>query len=71
VLNVKAEGFAHICANAFKLSVEAYYEVLLTVIRRFKITKADDRIEHKLKVARLFPFADTPEQVDALTRSIQ
>lgn len=31
-----------------------------SVIRKFKIDKADEKIEKKLRVARLLPFADTP-----------
>jgi hypothetical protein len=71
IMNLKAETFTYICANAFKLAADAYWEVLLTVIRRFKIARANEKIELKMKVARMLPFTDNAEQVDILTRSIQ
>jgi hypothetical protein len=71
VLNLQAETFTYICSNAFKLAADAYWEVLLAMIRRFKIAKANEKIERKLEVARMLPFTENDEQVDALTRSIQ
>lgn len=71
LLNLKAETFTYMCANAFKLAADAYWEVLLTVIRKFKIAKANEKIEPKMKVAKLLPFTDNDEQVDMLVRSIQ
>jgi hypothetical protein len=71
VINLKAETFMYICANSFKLAADAYWEVLITVIRRFKIAKANEKIELKLKVAKMLPFTDTPDQVDSLMRMIQ
>ena len=71
IVNLKAEAFAHMCADAFKLSAEAYCEVLRVIIRRFSLTKVNEHIESNLNVAKLFPFADTPEEVDSLTRAIR
>jgi hypothetical protein len=71
VVNLKAETFTYICSNAFKLAADAYWEVLLTIIRKFKIAKANEKIELKMKVAKVLPFTDNDEQVEMLTRSIQ
>jgi len=71
VINLKAETFTYLCSYAFKLAAEAYEEVLKTVIRKFKIAKVDEKIDQKLKVAKLLPFTDNPEHVDSLIRSIQ
>lgn len=71
VISLKAETLTYICANAFKLAADAYWEVLLTLIRRFKIAKANEKIELKMKVAKMLPFTDNPEQVDVLMRMIQ
>jgi hypothetical protein len=71
-VNLKAETFTLVCGSAFKLAADAYWEVLITMIREFKIAKANEKIEGKLKAAKLLPFTDTPEQVkqllEALTR---
>jgi Family of unknown function (DUF5677) len=71
VANLKAETFTYLCSHAFNFAANAYVEVLRAVIRKFKLDKTSENIEQKIKAARLFPFADTPDQVDALTRSMQ
>ena len=63
-----AVTFIHLCAYAFHLAAKAYQESLLTIIQEFKITKANDKIEQLLKLAKQLPFTDTPDQVEALTR---
>lgn len=37
----------------------------------FKLDKASENIEKKIKAARLFPFAVTLGQVDAVARSME
>ena len=51
--------------------MNAYWEILMTVIRKFKIEKANEKIELKLKVAQMLPFADNPEHVNFLKSLIQ
>jgi hypothetical protein len=68
VLDMQAVTFIHLCAYAFHLAAKAYQESLLTIIQEFKITKANDKIEQLLKLAKQLPFTDTPDQVEALTR---
>lgn len=71
IINLKSETFIHLCANAFSLAADSYREVLETMIRKFKIAKAIDKIDFKLYAAKAFPFNDDPEIDDWLTRSIQ
>lgn len=71
VINLEAVTFTYICSNAFKLAADSYWEVLRVVIRKFKIAKANEKIETKLDVAKTLPFTDNPEQVDRLMKSIE
>jgi hypothetical protein len=71
IANLPPEAFTYICSYAFKLAADSYSEVLQTLIRKFGLVKTNDKIEHKLHIARIFPFTNTPEEVDVLTRSIQ
>lgn len=70
IVNLKAETFTLVCGRAFKLAADAYREVLMTVIREFKISKANEKIENKLEAAKLLPFTDTPEEADQLLRAL-
>jgi hypothetical protein len=70
VANLKAETFAHISAQAFKLAADAYWEVLLATIHEFKIAKADEKIERKMEYARTVPLTNSPEQAQELLRAL-
>jgi hypothetical protein len=70
IVNLKAETFTLVCGRAFKLAADAYWELLMTVIREFKIAKANEKIEGKLKAAKLLPFTDAPEEADQLLRAL-
>lgn len=48
VVNLNAESFTVLCGVAFQIATEAYRELLLTMIREFKIAKADEKIEGKV-----------------------
>jgi hypothetical protein len=71
IANLAPEVFTYICSYAFKLAADSFAEVLQILIRKFGIAKTNEKIEHKLHIARIFPFTNTQEQADALTRSIQ
>ena len=43
----------------------------MTIVREFKIAKADEHIEAKLHIARMLPFTKTNEQAEALMRTIR
>jgi hypothetical protein len=66
IVNLKAETFTVICAQAFKLAADSYRETLLTMIEEFELEKANPKIKAKLKVATLIPLTDTKEQEDSL-----
>jgi hypothetical protein len=70
VVNLKAETFTLVCGCAFKLAADAYGEVLTTMIREFNMAIASEKIEDKLKAARLLPLTDTPEEADQLLRAL-
>lgn len=68
IVNVNAETFIHLCAYAFHIAATAYGESLLSMIREFKISKANTQIESLLRLAKELPFTDTPEQAEILTQ---
>ncbi|HEV2296973.1 MAG TPA: DUF5677 domain-containing protein [Candidatus Acidoferrales bacterium] len=70
ILNVQAVTFIHLCAYAYHLAALAYRESLISMIREFKISKANEKIERQLRVANMLPFTDSSEQVSALMESI-
>jgi hypothetical protein len=70
VVNLEAETFTVLCGLAFKLAADAYWELLLTMIREFRIAKADEKIEGKLKAAQVMPFTDSPEEADRVLRHL-
>jgi Family of unknown function (DUF5677) len=70
VVNLNAETFTVFCGVAFQLVAEAYRELLLTMIREFKIAKADGKIEGKLEAAKYIAFADSPEQAQKMYRHL-
>jgi uncharacterized protein DUF5677 len=70
VLNVDSQFFVHLCASAFHIATTSYKELLLAIIREFKISRATENIEKLLRLADRFPLADTPEQIDELNRQV-
>jgi hypothetical protein len=70
VVNLKAEVFVNFSAQAFKLAADAYWEILLAVIREFKIGRADEKIEKKLEYAKKAPLTNGPEQAEELLREL-
>lgn len=70
IVNLRAETFTLLCGCAFKLAADAYWEVLMTMIREFKIAKANEKIEGKLKAAKLLPFTDTPDEAEQLLTAL-
>jgi hypothetical protein len=70
VLNLKAETFIYISANAFQLAAQAYEEILRVMIREFKMNKADTQIEKKMEYAKKVSFTDSPEQAQELLNAL-
>ena len=65
-VNLKAETFNMLAANQNKLAGECYIVVLTAVIDEFGIEKGDSKVKNKLKLAKMLPFTDGPEQADEL-----
>lgn len=68
VVNLNAETFTVLCGIAFQLGAEAHRELLLTMIREFKISKADGKIEGKLEAAKYLPFTNSSEEAGEVLR---
>lgn len=59
-VNLKVESFNMLAAKQNKLAAECYAVLLTAMIDEFGIDKADPKKKNKLKLARLYPFADDP-----------
>jgi hypothetical protein len=70
IINLQAQAFTLMCGTAFKISADSYHELLLTMIRKYEIGKATEKIEKKLAGAKMYPFADTPEQAQQMMREL-
>ena len=70
IVNLHQEVFMTMCGIAFRLAAESYSQILLAMIREFKIAKGNEKVEEKLKAAKMLPFADSPEQADQLFREM-
>ncbi len=61
-VNLKAESFNMLAGKQNKLAGECFIVVLTAIIDEFGIAKADDKKKNKLKLAKLYPFMDNPEE---------
>lgn len=69
-VNLKAETFNILGASQNKLAGECYIVVLTAVIDEFGISQADPKIKNKLKLAKMLPFTDTPEEGRVIEREL-
>ncbi len=70
IINLQKEAFITMCGIAFRLAGESYAQILLAMIREFKIAKGIEKVEEKLAAARMLPFTDSPEQADQLFKEL-
>ena len=70
IINLQAESFHLMCGLAFKISADSYEELLRTMLHEYPIGKATEKIEEKLKVAKMLPFTEGPEQAQQLMREL-
>jgi hypothetical protein len=70
VANLKAETFVFMCSWGFKLAVDAYWEILSTIIHKYKISLVDEKIGLKMKAAKMLPFTDNSGQAEQLIRAL-
>jgi hypothetical protein len=61
-VNLKPESFNMLAAKQNKLAGECFIVLLTAIIDEFGIDKADAKKKNKLKLAKLYPFADDPEE---------
>ena len=61
-VNLQAATFNMLAAKQNKLAGECYIVLLTAIIAELGIKKADAKIGNKLKLAKVLPFTDTPEQ---------
>jgi len=61
-VNLQAATFNMLAAKQNKLAGECYIVLLTAVIDELGIAKADAKIGNKLKLAKMLPFTDGPEQ---------
>ena len=69
-LDLKASSFELLAGTLFQLAGECYMVLLISVIKEFKLTKADEKIESRMKYAQMMPFTDTDEQLQALEKQL-
>lgn len=60
-VNLKAESFNMLAAKQNKLAGECFIVLLTAVIDEFRLDKADAKKKNKLKLAKMYPFIDSPE----------
>jgi hypothetical protein len=69
-LDLKASSYELLAGTLFQLAGECYMVLLISVIKEFKLAKADEKIESKMKYAQMMPFTDTDEQLQALEKQL-
>lgn len=65
-VNLQAETFNMLAASQNKLAGECYIVLLTAIIDEFGIEKADAKVKNKLKLAKMLPFTDGPDETRAL-----
>ena len=66
VTNLDADVFIAMCGNALGIAANAYEAVLHTVINELKIDKGVEKIHDKLRLAKMLPFTENPQQARQL-----
>jgi hypothetical protein len=66
VANLPPETFIHLCTYAYHIASIAYGETLMSLVRAFKLSRANEKIEEKLRVAKMLPFTKDAWQADML-----
>jgi hypothetical protein len=68
VAYVPPEGLTNLCGYALHMATTAYGESILAMVREFKISAVTDGIDDLLKLAKMLPFTDSPEQAEELIK---
>ena len=70
VINLGTNAFAYLAGICYKVSADAYSEILETLIREFRLECADDIVRIRIHHARFDPFAETPAEKAALLKAM-
>jgi hypothetical protein len=70
ILNLEMEAFQRLAGVSFTVAIHSYMAILAAMIQEYKIDKANEKIEHLMKLARMLPFADGPMQEQALRQAL-
>lgn len=68
--DLKRETYALVAGIYFELASMCYMVLLTSVIEKFKLSIADDKIKSKMRYAQMIPFTDTDEQLQQLEREL-
>ncbi|MDR3485698.1 MAG: DUF5677 domain-containing protein [Bradyrhizobium sp.] len=69
-VNLKGEMFNMLAGDQNRLAGECYIVLLTTIIDEFGIAKFDAKVKNRLKLAKMLPFTDTPEESSALEQGL-
>ena len=70
VANLNAETFIFMCSWGFKLAVDSYWEMLSTIIKKYKISLVDEKIGKKMEAAKMLPFTNSPDEAEGLLKTL-
>jgi len=70
VLNVSSSAFAFLAGISYKIAADSYGEILEVLIREFHITTIDEIVRQRIQHAQLYPFAETPEEKEAILAAL-
>lgn len=70
VINVPPETFVHISAMAYRVAAHAFEELLVSIVKEFKLDLPNPRIEQLLQFAKYLPITDGIEQESQLKRAL-
>ena len=69
-VNLKAESFNLLASKQNKLAGECFIVLLTAIIDEFGLDKADAKKKNKLKLAKMYPFIDSPEDRAKVEREL-
>jgi hypothetical protein len=68
--DLKKETYPLLAGVYFQLAGMCYMALLTSVIEKFKLSIADEKVKNKMRYAQMMPFTDTDEQLQALEREL-
>jgi hypothetical protein len=68
--DLKRQTYALVAGIYFELASMCYMVLLTSVIEKFKLAIADEKIKSKMRYAQMIPFTDTDAQLQQLEREL-